>query len=254
MRVPSRVDAFRTLTKIRTEKASGKNHIEGLAVKAMIFSSPSIREDLNVEEATKQLSSSEHARTAKIYADQAEQLGLTVTAWNAIGDWSDGAENTIYSEISDAESYGDVERLAAMHGLASNQKAVIPFFAESEGPDAVYKITAPRGNSAELRKSLDEEGLRYRTIIVRRDSVQAVVFDKGSVMEASVNKFVNKCRARSERYKGRGDFLGGDTRIEGRAAYRAVLKCARLSDRGSRTGATVTRLVGFAGPVLFSDN
>ncbi len=216
-RIRNRANALLSLppqssTEMRTETPKG-----------IIFASPNMREDLNFEEAKGLRNSGEHARTARIYEDQANQLGLRVSSCAAIGDWSDGAENTIYSEVSNAKSYKDVEKLAAMHGSVSNQKAVIPFFVEPDGPDTVYKITVPRGNSTEIRKSLDEEGLRYRTIVTCRDSIQAIMFDKGSVMEASVNKFVYKCRARSEIYKGYGDFLGGDTRVEGKAAYQRVL-------------------------------
>ena len=241
MRVQSRADAFRTLTKRRKTRQTEDRVTEGgydsssapidpatklesLDVTAIIFSSPNIREDLTFEEATKLLNGSEHARTTRVCADQAEQLGLAVTARKAVGDWSDGAENTICSEVSNAKSYEEVERLAAMHGLASNQKSVIPFFVESDGPDAVYKVTIPRGNSTEIRKSLDEGGIQYRTIVSCRDSIQAIVFDKGSVMEACVTKFAARCRARSEIYKGRGDFLGGTTRAEGKAAYQKVLR------------------------------
>lgn len=243
MRVQSRVEAFRTLTRTETEKTLGKNRrrvteggydsssvltypattLEGFDVTAMIFSSPNVEDGLKFEEAKKLLNSSEHARTAKVYAEQAEQRGLTVFSYNAIGDWSDGAENTTCSEISNAKSYEEVETLAAMHGLVSNQKSVIAFFVESDGPDAVYKITIPRGNSPEIRKSLDEEGLPYRTLVASRDSIQVIIFDKGSTLKANVDKFAYRCRTRPDECRGRGDFLGGNTRVEGKAAYRKVL-------------------------------
>jgi hypothetical protein len=202
------------------------NQQEAYAPKAVVFSSPNIKESLKFEEAAKLLNSSEHARTAKVYVDQAHQLGLTATLFNAIGDWADGAENTIYSEIVNAKSYEDTEKLAAMHGLVSNQKAVIPFFEESAGHDTLSKITIRRenGNETEIRKSLDGEGLQYRTILPRRDYTHVVIFDKGSELENNVSKFADIYGARLERYKGHGEFLGGDTRIEGKAAYRRVLK------------------------------
>lgn len=223
--------------------------------KAVVFSSPNVREDLKFEEATRLLHSDEQARTAKIYAEQAEQLGLTVSICNAIGDWSDGAENTIYSEVSNAKSYEDVETLAAMHGLVSNQKTVLPFFETPDGNDALYRITIPRGNSTEIRKSLDEEGLPYRTMVVRRDSVQIVIFDKNSTLKANVTRFASMCRARPDECKGYGNFLGGPTRTEGKAAYRKILKYPRPSNWvRSRAGGTVTKLDGFAGLVLLPDN
>ena len=224
VRKDNMIESQKTVVLEATVKYYPKKNPTEDAPKAILFASPNTRECLNVEQATKQLTGDEHARMAKIYADRANQLGLTAFSYNAIGDWSDGAENTIYSEVSNARSYEDVERLAAVCGMASQQKAVIPFFVEADGADAVYKIRVPRGNGAGVRKSLDEVGLQYRTFVTCFDSIQVVIFDKGSILKDSVSKFASIYGTQPEEYRGRGDFLGGNTRVEGKAAYQKVLK------------------------------
>jgi len=108
-------------------------------------------------------------------------------------------------------------------GLVSNQKVVIPFVEDKTGPDTLYAVEVPGIKTIEdLRKALDDVGLQNRTIISEN---QVVIFDPGSSLAENINNLKQKYEtAIIESTKGKGEFLGGETRIEGRKAFQEVIR------------------------------
>jgi hypothetical protein len=220
---PEAIDIIKTKTKLTglyDQVTKGLKNIPQ-NFKGVVFASPNIREGLNYEQASKLLTSSEHARMKEIYADLAKQTGLTTEDVSAVGDWSDGAENTIFSVVKNPKSFEDVQYLAAQFGEASNQKAVIPFFKTKTGQDSLY-IVDLKGSVDNIRKDLDKLGLQYRTIIPKADGVQIVIFDQGTTLGKEINQLSKDYGTIARQQKGTGSFLGGETRAAGLKEYRRV--------------------------------
>lgn len=127
---------------------------------------------------------------------------------------------TIFDEKIDWET---LRYSIAKKGLVSNQMFVIPFIVDEAEPDTLYAIEIPEIKTMEdLRKALDDVGLQYRTIISEN---QVVIFDSGSSLAENINNLKQKCETTIiESKKGKGEFLGGETKIEGRRAFQGVIR------------------------------
>lgn len=193
--------------------------------KAMQFYSPNEEENLDFAEATLRLESENHKRFRMVTDDIDRNLSLKGEAFDAIGDWSDGAENTIYKEFTEVPDYDTLRYSAALKGKRGNQKAVIPFIVEEGGPDSVYRFTVEDSMNS-VRRALDEAGLEFRTLIpTGKNQVDVVVFDSGSQLQTNVAG-LNQTYGRItvEQYRGRGEFLGSfDTRADGARIYNSVI-------------------------------
>lgn len=112
---------------------------------------------------------------------------------------------------------------AARRGLVSCQKSVISFIVDEAGIDTLYRIEIPEIKTMEnLRKALDGVGLQYRTIISEN---QAVIFESGSNLAENINKLKQKYeKTIIKSTKGKGEFLGRETRIEGKRAFQGVIR------------------------------
>jgi adenylate kinase family enzyme/GNAT superfamily N-acetyltransferase len=141
---------------------------------------------------------------------------------SAIGDWEDGAENAIKIEVQDAQDYDQIAYTAAKLGSMFKQKAVIAFQNKNDGEDSIYKISAPKGMD-DMRKILSDNGIKFRTIFEDRGKSNVTIFDKGSELLSKVNNVMEVANATGQIIKGVGEFIGGDTRIQGEQAYRKAI-------------------------------
>ena len=112
---------------------------------------------------------------------------------------------------------------AARRGLVSCQKSVISFIVDEAGIDTLYAIEISEIKTMEnLRKALDDVGLQYRTIVSEN---KAVIFDSGSNLAENINKLKQKYETTIiKSTKGKGEFVGGETRIEGKSAFQRIIR------------------------------
>ena len=209
-----------------TEAAAAKTAASTPATlsEAYQFYSPNIEESLSFEEAAKRLTSGDQARYKSIGQDIDTQLGHESQSFSAIGDWSDGAENTVFNIIKNPKSFDELKYSAAIKGKIGNQKAVIPFMAEEGGADSLYMAEIKGVPLEELRPKLDELGIQFRTLVKTKDGVKVVVFDQGSALTEQLNKLGETYDTNIEQIKGRGEFLGSfNTRAEGLSEYNKVI-------------------------------
>ena len=185
---------------------------------AGVLFSPNIEEHLTFETAAKRLFTSNQVHFKSLAQDIDTGIGLHATQHSAIGDWSDGAENSIFTEIQDAPDFETVRYSAAWKGKLANQKAVIPFMEQPDGPDSLYTMTVPRtrGGMNAIRKSLDSLGLTFRTLIPEKDATQVVIFRKADWdNEGTIPKAVEAMATHFDQivteHVGKGDYLGSDT-------------------------------------------
>jgi len=99
---------------------------------------------------------------------------------DAIGDWQDGAENSIVAELGNIKDMDELRYNAALKGNAMRQKAVLAFEEDKQGKDAIYNIKLHNNNIDQIRSDLDKAGIKYRTIAPEGDAVNVMVFSKGN--------------------------------------------------------------------------
>lgn len=187
-----------------------------------IFISPSTEENQDFKSAKAKIDSGEQARAVSLSKDIIKDQGMKGEFKSAIGDWEDGAENAIKIEVQDAQDYDQIAYTAAKLGSMFKQKAVIAFENKNDGQDSIYKISAPKGMD-EMRKILSDNGIKFRTIFEDRGKSNVTIFDKGSELLSKINNVMEVANATGQIIKGVGEFIGGDTRIQGEQAYRKVI-------------------------------
>jgi thioredoxin reductase len=185
--------------------------------------SPNEAENLNFEQAYKNLSSPDQQRFVEIGRDIDRQVGLDAQPMNAVGDWSDGAENSVFNVIQNAPNFEAVEYSAAVKGDIANQKAVIPFLVDKNGGDSVYRFHLDQ-DIRDARGTLDQAGIQFRTLIPAAKGVDVAVYDPGSALGDKIGALAEQHDLTIEQQRGRGEFLGGDTREDGHNAYARVIQ------------------------------
>jgi len=156
--------------------------------------------------------------------------GLDAHTEATVGDTKEwGTENSVLTRFNGA-SFEQIRQSMAEKGLAMNQKAVIPFVFDHKGPDTLYTVPIPRAwnptNLASVRAKLDEHGLDYRTFAHASGNIAVMVYDQGSKLEENIGHLADHYGVADKDvdvHNGHGEFLGGETREAGAAAYREVL-------------------------------
>jgi hypothetical protein len=201
--------------------ASGK-WTSGGGAGGEILVSPNIKENMNYEEAKKMTDSPEHARAVSIARDAIKKQDMDGEVESGVGDWEDGAENSIKIDVKGVKDFDQLKYTASKLGASLNQKAVVAFQKKKDGPDILHKISADRPMD-EVRKILSDNGISFRTMVGDRAKTSVTILDQGSQLTANVAKFLGAINGKSEAVRGVGEFIGGDTRIAGKKAYKSII-------------------------------
>jgi len=188
------------------------------------FYSPNVDEGLTFETALERMNSGNQQLYKSITEDVDRQLGYTSQSINTMGNWADGAENSIFNAIEKVNSYDELKYGAAVKGKIGKQKSVIPFMANSAGADSLYLVDIPDMKMADLIGKLDELGIDFRTLAEQKDGVKLAVFDPGSQLATNIANLEKTFNTEAVMRKGTGEFLGGETREEGLKIYEDVIK------------------------------
>ena len=129
------------------------------------------------EQAIAGMSSPEEAKLV----NQAVNLGCVVrsriTAFRAVGAWSDGAEHSVLLRVR-----GDEESLRyvlSRMGRDAAQKYVIYFHPQPKGPVDLYVLRARIGarNLVNLSTELERAGIPFRTLVPSRGTTEIYIID-----------------------------------------------------------------------------
>ena len=198
--------------------------------------SPNTEENLSFEDAYQKSQSSNQQQFRKITDHVLKQVGLKGKSYDAIGDWIDGAENSVMQELSESPDPDTLRYASAWYGLLGNQKAVLVFHAARDGPDSTYTIDVPETDVNKVRSQLTESGVPFRTIIPNKKGVRVVVYDEKRQWRDQVARFAGLHHAAIRESLGRGEFIGGATRSAARREYRRVIDSyERSHQRGAST-------------------
>jgi hypothetical protein len=198
-----------------------------------IFVSPNVKENLSFAEAKAGLASERQRQMHRMAVHLTHQFTKHASVENVIGDWSDGAENSMFVQ-TDIKDRSTLRYLAAKMGQAAEQKAVIPFLVSTSGKDSLWTIRMGSQDLEETRRKLDESGLAFRTLDTHGGWTYIHVFDPGSALRSNVTKAAGELGGEVTVAKGDGEFLGGETRDEGIKAYQQVIEDYRKA--GGREG------------------
>ena len=205
-----------------------------------VAASPSIV-DIDFDRARRNLTSADQAS----FKMKMQELAPDATVSNAIGDWADGAENSIAAVFDYNKPVEELRRLAASAGLARDQKAALWWTTDPNGKDATHFISWPKDVSIEdARQAMIDAGLENRTLTQTADGIQGFVFDGG---QQNLNKIKqlheHSTKPSIESSAATGDFPGDfSSRAAARRAYRNILGGAE--EAPAREGIAQPEIVG----------
>lgn len=189
----------------------------------LIMASPSTEESLSFKEAARRLRSANVAAYVSLLKDALENIAPKIRV--ALGAWADGAEPSVVIETDSADEKS-LKQAAAWAGLLSKQKAVLTFSPDDEGPHYLYKGYFKNLPLEEVNKRFDEANL-YRTLVPEDDSIGFYVFSENPVDTDSLRKKDEQFFVETQR--GKGEFIGSDTRASAAKLFRDILDREKAS-------------------------
>lgn len=192
---------------------------------SFVAASPNTDENLSFEQAQSRVRSGNQAQFRKLSNHILDTIGLkNYKSFDAIGDWNDGAENSVLQVINGAKDPRQVDYAAAWYGLLGHQKSVLTFHSDPNGPDSVYQIPVQETDTAKIRDQLNSHGIHFRTIVPTTTGHLVVVVDQGRTLRPYIARFAEEHDAPIREATGKTNFIGGSTRAEARSRFRDAIR------------------------------
>lgn len=186
--------------------------------------SPNTKTDLKLEQAIAGMNSAEEAKLL----NQAINLGCVVrsqiTAFRALGSWSDGAEPSVLLRVR-----GDEESLRyvlSRMGRDAEQKYVIYFHPQPKGAADLYKLRARAGskNLVALTTELERAGIPFRTLVPLRGTTAVYIIDLERDLREKILAAARKLRAQVNKETGNAQLFGDDVREKAKDKFDLEIK------------------------------
>lgn len=186
--------------------------------------SPNTKTDLKLEQAIAGMNSAEEAKLL----NQAINLGCVVrsriTAFRALGSWSDGAEPSVLLRVR-----GDEESLRyvlSRMGRDAEQKYVIYFHPQPKGSADLYKLRPRTGskNLLLLTNELERAGIPFRTLVPLRGTTAVYVIDLERDLRDKILTAARKLRAQVNKETGNAQLFGDDVREKAKDKFDQEIK------------------------------
>jgi hypothetical protein len=179
------------------------------------FVSPNNRDDLKLKDAISNLNSPEEVRLLQETRDIACRVRAKARVNKSLGNWSDGAENSMIFRIYSEEPA--MRYAVASLGKNWRQKTVLYFRRQASGNARMYLISVPRKHRElnflvrAVAKSLDDSQVSYRTLVPLTTRVMVYVVDLRNELQQQLRNAARKLHARPLAFAGTGGFIGSDT-------------------------------------------
>jgi len=205
-----------------TRSASPQTSTKGASY---LFISPNTDDNLTPKEASRRLDSPAHQRYRRLVMDVLHEMGMpSVGAHDAVGDWSEGVENSLFVVLPEAD--GDrLSCAAAWFGLLARQKCVLAFHSDPAGQDVLTILDLPGHDVESARRLLDRHSITERTILARGRGCRVIVVDFAGRRSEALRTAARFSRSRLKLQPGRAESLAGSTR------YTEVIRASSCSSR-----------------------
>lgn len=210
--------------------------------------SPSVKEEQTYAGAKRALNRPAHSQfrdfSSRVENGLAQAKGVQPASQeDTIGDWNDGAENTLATE-SQGHDYEDRRVAAAIKAHHAAQKQALLFRHHDEGPHSLYRLALNTDNEEEARDLLTKAGIGVRTLYPASKGrpVHAHVADlseDGKLLPV-IEGLIKKGHVQEAwHHEGTGELIGdqnGESRAAAAQAYRGILREAKSRWDQARPG------------------
>lgn len=188
------------------------------------FVSPNIKTDLKFKQAMAAMNSDEE----RALLNKAVSLGCVVrtriTAFPALGSWSDGAEHSVLLRVRGDEA--TLRYVLSRIGRDTQQKYVIYFHPKPGGTVDLYTLR-PRTRSrnlAALTAELERAGVPFRTLVPSRETTAIYIIDLDRDLRTKIMNAARRLRARVSHESGSAQLFGDDERDKAKLKFEQEIK------------------------------
>src|SRR5215213_4039704 len=188
------------------------------------FVSPNTKTDLKLEQAIAGMKSHDEAKLLNKAVNLGCVVRTRITAFRALGSWSDGAEHSVLLRARGDEA--TLRYLLSRMGRDAGQKYVIYFHPEREGKVDLYTLR-PRTrvrNLVALTNELERAGIPFRTLVPSRETTAIYIIDLDRDLRTKILNAARRLRARVSQEPGSAQLFGDDERDKAKLKFEQEIK------------------------------
>jgi hypothetical protein len=187
------------------------------------FVSPNTKTDLKLEQAIAGMSSVEEAKLLNKAVNLGCVVRTRITAFRALGSWSDGAEHSVLLRVRGDEA--TLRYLLSRMGRNAEQKYVIYFHPMPGGKVDLYKLRpGTRKNLIALTSELERAGIPFRTLVPLRKATVIYIIDLDRDLRPKIMNAAQQLRARVSQEPGNAQLFGDDVREKAKLKFEQEIK------------------------------
>ena len=188
------------------------------------FVSPNTKTDLKLEQAIAGMKSVEEAKLLNKAVNLGCVVSTRITAFRALGSWSDGAEHSVLVRVRGDEA--TLRYVLSRMGRDAEQKYVIYFHPQAGGKVDLYTLR-PRArarNLVALTNELERAGIPFRTLVPSRETTAIYIIDLDRDLRTEVLNAARRLRARLSQEAGSAQLFGDDEREKAKVKFEQEIK------------------------------
>jgi len=187
------------------------------------FVSPNTKTDLKLEQAIAGMNSAEEAKLLNKAVNLGCVVRTRITAFRALGSWSDGAEHSVMMRVKGDEA--TLRYLLSRMGRDAEQKYVIYFHPKIGGNVDLYTLRPrTRRNLVALTNELERAGIPFRTLVPARETTAIYIIDLDRDLHAKIMNAARRLRARVNQEAGNAKLFGDDEREKAKLKFEQEIK------------------------------
>ena len=188
------------------------------------FVSPNTKTDLKLEQAIAGMNSAEESKLVNKAVNLGCVVRTRITAFRALGSWSDGAEHSVMMRVRGDEA--TLRYVLSRMGRDAEQKYVIYFHPKVGGTVDLYTLR-PRmrwRNLVALTNELERAGIPFRTLVPSRETTTIYIIDLDRDLRAKIMNAARRLRARVSQEPGSAQLFGDDEREKAKLKFEQEIK------------------------------
>jgi hypothetical protein len=219
-----------------------------------VFVSPNVKTSLDFAGAIADLCSDRQKSLRMASSEVNHGMRIDARDTDAIGAWSDGAENSIMT-VAHGASFEQLKVAAAMKAHLADQKAALVFKEAPAGKSVLFSFDA-KGDLNTIHQGLLADGVAFHTLVPQSGGAKVYVCDLDGAATDAVEKGAKRYGAEVTFVRGHAAFVGTqkedgsdrEIRDDARGHYQRLIEGSRLQGAGgvwnrvhSAYGDTLTR-------------
>jgi len=186
------------------------------------FVSPNTKTDLKLEQAIAGMKSEAEAKLVNKAVNLGCVVRTRITAFRALGSWSDGAEHSVLVRVRGDEA--TLRYVLSRMGRDAQQKYVIYFHPKVGGAVDLYTLRPRTRNLVALSDALERAGIPFRTIVPSREVTVVYIIDLDRDLREKIMNAARRLRARVSQEAGVAKLFGDDEREKAKVKFEQEIK------------------------------